>query len=181
MLRLRFKDPLLLGIFDKIINSYHTQPGKGLPIGNLTSQYFANHYLGMLDHFILNQLKAPAYVRYMDDFIIWHDNKEILMDIGKKASMFLAERLGLSLKTSDLNRCTKGLTFVGYLIFPEKTHLAARSRKRYQQKMNEFTGWLETGRWAQSEFQQHALALNAFAFHADSLYFRKNVLCNIGQ
>ena len=181
MLRLRFKDPLLLGIFDKIINSYHTQPGKGLPIGNLTSQYFANHYLGMLDHFILNQLKVPAYVRYMDDFIIWHDNKEILMDMGKKASMFLAERLGLSLKTSDLNRCTKGLSFVGYLIFPEKTHLAARSRKRYQQKMNEFTGWLETGRWAQSEFQQHALALNAFVFHADSLYFRKKVLCNIGQ
>ncbi|MEI6436401.1 MAG: RNA-directed DNA polymerase [Bacteroidota bacterium] len=181
MLGHRFKDPVLLGIFDKIINSYHTQPGKGLPIGNLTSQYFANHYLGMLDHFIMNQLQAHAYIRYMDDFIIWHDNKEILSDMGKKVTMFLTERLGLSLKTSDLNRCSKGLTFLGYLVFPEKTHLAARSRKRYQQKMQEYTGFLENGIWAQSEFQHHAMALNAFVFHADSLYFRKNVLCNLGQ
>ncbi|MCX6277967.1 MAG: RNA-directed DNA polymerase [Bacteroidetes bacterium] len=181
MLERKFKDEVLLGIFDRIINSYHTKTGQGVPIGNLTSQYFANHYLGLLDHYVTSQLHSPAYIRYTDDFIIWHNNKDILKETGKKITIFLEEQLGLCLKTADLNRCSKGLTFVGYLIFPEKTHLAARSRKRYQHKMKEFTGLLETGIWSQSEFQHHALALNAFVFHADSLYFRKKVLCNIGQ
>ena len=181
MLENKFKDDALLLIFKLIISSYHTIEGKGIPIGNLTSQYFANHYLGLLDHYIANQLQAPAYVRYMDDFVIWHDDKEVLIVMANLIMSFLNEKLELQLKTSVLNRTAKGLTFLSYLIFPEKIFLAARSKKRYQQKMGEFTDYLKNGRWSQAEFQKHALALNSFVFHADSLYFRKKVLCNLGQ
>ena len=52
MLHRRFKDPILMSIFEQIIRSYQVSPGKGVPIGNLTSQYFANHYLALLDHFV---------------------------------------------------------------------------------------------------------------------------------
>lgn len=181
MLWQKFKDKGLLAVFEKIINSYQTQPGKGIPIGNLTSQYFANHYLGKLDHYIKNQLMIPAYIRYMDDFILWHNDKQALKEIWGKVETFLNKNLALSLKTATLNHANRGLPFVGYLVFPEKIYLARRSKRRYQSKMKEFTALLESGRWSQSEFQQHALAVNAFAFHADSYYFRKKVLCNLGQ
>ena len=61
----------LLKLFDHILASYQTSPGRGLPIGNLTSQHFANHYLGPLDRFIKEDLRRKAYVRYMDDFVVW--------------------------------------------------------------------------------------------------------------
>lgn len=60
-LRRRFKDGLLLRIFDEIIDSYSASPGKGLPIGNLTSQYFANAYLSSLDHYVKEMLRAHIY------------------------------------------------------------------------------------------------------------------------
>ena len=56
---------------DGIIDSYETEPGKGVPIGNLTSQFFANMYLAGLDHYILEELRPGAYCRYMDDFVVW--------------------------------------------------------------------------------------------------------------
>jgi RNA-directed DNA polymerase len=177
----KFKDKELLVLFDRIINSYHTQDNKGLPIGNLTSQYFANHYLGLLDHYIKNQLRVPAYIRYMDDFIIWHDDKDIIKEIGGKIKIFLTEKLDLILKTSTLNYSTKGVTFLSYLVYNEKIYLARRSKIRYQKKIKEFTSLLNNGIWSQAEFQKHTIALNSFIFHADSLYFRKKVLYKIGQ
>lgn len=82
MLNKKFKDKKLLSIFQQIISSYHTTQNKGLPIGNLTSQYFANHYLGKLDHYIKHKLQIQAYVRYMDDFIIWHNDKNKIKKSG---------------------------------------------------------------------------------------------------
>lgn len=73
-----FKDEQLLHIFAQIIAAYHTSPQRGLPIGNLTSQYFANHYLTGLDHFIKEKLRIKAYVRYMDDMVLWHRDKGAL-------------------------------------------------------------------------------------------------------
>ncbi|MBK7410377.1 MAG: RNA-directed DNA polymerase [Saprospirales bacterium] len=54
-----------------------------MPIGNLTSQYFANHYLSGLDHFIKEGLRIKAYVRYMDDLILWHNDKETLKRLSQ--------------------------------------------------------------------------------------------------
>ena len=70
LLEQQFKEKKTQTIFRDIIDSYHTQEGKGLPIGNLTSQYFANHYLAISDHFVKEQLKIKAYVRYMDDMVL---------------------------------------------------------------------------------------------------------------
>ena len=65
-----FKEPQLLSIFYQVIDSFSSEENRGLPIGNLTSQYFANHYLSSLDHYIKQELRIPAYVRYMDDVMI---------------------------------------------------------------------------------------------------------------
>ncbi|GHV61527.1 hypothetical protein FACS1894195_2190 [Bacteroidia bacterium] len=74
-LRRLFKDPQLLALFDKIIDSYETTAGCGIPIGNLTSQYFANYYLSALDHYAKEVLQIPVYIRYMDDILILENDK----------------------------------------------------------------------------------------------------------
>lgn len=81
-LRRLFKDQPFLLIFEQIINSYFTAEHKSVPIGNLTSQYFANHYLSVADHYVKEVLRVPAYVRYMDDMVLWHHDKELLLEIG---------------------------------------------------------------------------------------------------
>mgnify|MGYP003309320142 CR=1 FL=1 len=81
-----FKDEQLLEIFWKIIESYQTTADRGIPIGNLTSQYFANMYLARMDHYLKENLKVPGHVRYMDDFIIFSNDKSFL----KKTSVWLA-------------------------------------------------------------------------------------------
>ena len=70
-LRRRFKDQRLLALFERILRSYAKTPGCGLPIGSLTSQHFANFYLGWFDRFVKESLRIRGYVRYMDDCILW--------------------------------------------------------------------------------------------------------------
>jgi hypothetical protein len=176
-----FKDKQLLELLRRIIESYQVKEGKGVPIGNLTSQYFANHYLAGMDHYIKEVLRVPAYVRYMDDFIIWHDDKERILELKEKISAFLSQELELNLKTMAMNRASSGLPFVGFYIFPDKIFLTSRSRKRFIDKMNRYDRLLKNGTWSQSAFQRHALSLNAFVFHADTLSFRKMVLKKMGN
>ncbi len=124
-----FKDPHLLRIFDRILGSYAVQPGRGVPIGNLTSQYFANHYLAPADHYAREVLCVPAYVRYMDDMVLWHNDKAALLEAGRRFQEYTRERLKLELKPFCLNKNTAGLPFLGYLLYPDTTRLAHRSRE----------------------------------------------------
>jgi RNA-directed DNA polymerase len=128
------KDQSLLLIFEQIIDSYSTAAGKSLPIGNLTSQYFANHYLSLADHYLKEVLRSPAYVRYMDDMVLWHHDKEALLEIGYRFQAYLANELQLQLKPFCLNESRKGLPFLGYLLFPGSVRLARRSKKRFLTK-----------------------------------------------
>ena len=74
-----FKDVHLLKLFAQIIGGYETERGRGLPIGSLASQFFANHYLSQLDRTCKQVLRVPGYLRYMDDFILWGHGREVLM------------------------------------------------------------------------------------------------------
>ncbi len=87
ILRTVFKDGQLLDLFQQIIETYQKTPGKGVPIGNLTSQYFANLYLSGFDHFIKDTLGIKRYVRYMDDMCLWGNNKLVYAMIPVKAAI----------------------------------------------------------------------------------------------
>ncbi len=178
-LRRMFKDKQLLYIFDKIIDSYEVEGGRGVPIGNLTSQYFANHYLAGADHFAKEEL-VPAYVRYMDDMVLWHDDKEVLLKAGKRFKAFIEGRLKLELKPFCLNKAVKGLPFLGYLLYPDVVRLAQRSRRRFVTKLKQYAFKLNQGIWTQKEYQRHVEPLMAFTFHADAKGFRQVVLKNLG-
>ena len=170
-----FKDKSVLLIFDQIIDSYSTAENKSIPIGNLTSQYFANHYLSVADHYIKEVLRVPAYVRYMDDMVLWHYDKEALLEIGYRFTEYLAGELRLQLKPFCLNESRKGLPFLGYLLFLDRVRLARRSKKRFIQKSLLYGRYLQTGRWSQKEFASHTMPLVAFTEYANAKEFRKNV------
>lgn len=92
----------------------------GLPIGNLTSQFFANVYLNELDQFVKHALKATAYVRYVDDLVLVHDRPEQLVEWRGRIEVFLRERLRLELRDSGrLAPVGNGVDFLGYIVRPD--------------------------------------------------------------
>ena len=101
--------------------------GCGLPIGNLSSQFFANVYLNELDQFVKHSLKAKRYVRYVDDFVLVHHNRAQLQAWLVQIEQFLAQRLQLRLKDDiKLQPLSAGIDFLGYWIYP--THKLVRPR-----------------------------------------------------
>ncbi|MCP5002829.1 MAG: RNA-directed DNA polymerase [Planctomycetes bacterium] len=173
-----FKDRQLLDIFNSIIDSYCVRREKGVPIGNLTSQYFANHYLAQADHFVKEVVKIPAYVRYMDDIVMWHSNRKILIKAGLRLRQYSQCILNLTLKPFCLNRNLHGLPFLGYLLYPDKTRLAHRSRSRFIKKLNMYGTNLKSGKWSQKEYQNHVLPLIAFTDYANAKEFRRKIMFN---
>lgn len=175
LLQRKFKDSQLLQILKKIIESYETEQNKGLPIGNLTSQYFANYYLSFADRFIKQELKIPAYVRYMDDMVLCSNSKEHLLKAGKATTIFLYEKLALKLKTYDLNINTHGLTFLGYRLFKDKIRVSSKSKTRFITKTKQYENKLNNNEWTQSEYQKHILPLLAYTNHAKTKGLREKV------
>jgi retron-type reverse transcriptase len=97
---------------------------RGLPIGNLTSQYFANIYLSPLDHFVIERLRIHAYIRYVDDFVLFSDERNELSAALLAVKAFLAQyRLRIHDKRAQVRPVASGLTFLGYRVFPCRIRL----------------------------------------------------------
>ena len=176
-----FKDARLMLLFERIIESYETSPGKGIPIGNLTSQYFANYYLSGLDHLVKEEMGIPGYVRYMDDVVLWSNSKENLRDANRKIVQFCADFRKLSLKPPCLNGCDRGISMLGYRVFPDKVQLTRRSRRRFISKLRLQYELLENEEIGQDEFAGRTLSLCAYTEHADSRGFRNGVIKEFGD
>ena len=176
LLSKRFKEKKLLAIFKQILDSYQTSEQRGLPIGNLTSQYFANHYLATADHFIKEQLKIKAYVRYMDDMVLWHQDKTQLLEAGKRLSHFIRTQLKLVLKPFCLNKTHFGLPFLGYVVFKDKLHLNENSKKRFKKKLQLYNEYLKEEKWTEQEYHKKIVPLLAFTQKAESKKFRQQCL-----
>jgi RNA-directed DNA polymerase len=177
----KFKDPMVLGVFERIIGSYHTTPGCGLPIGNLTSQHCANFYLGPLDRFLKETLQRGAYVRYMDDFVVWGESGRELRAVCEPVRTFLAAELKLELKANTaINRTALGMDFLGYRVFPGTVRLARRSKVRFARKFRRYEAAHRRGEWSELVLQQRVQALLAFIMPAESGAFRRHVLQRFG-
>lgn len=160
----KIKDPYVLSWLAKIIDTYCTTPGRGLPIGNLTSQHFANLYLSPVDQ-IVSRFPAGTlgYVRYMDDFVFWSDDKDVLKTLFRGLVSLVEKSLGLQLKeTSYLNRTCHGMDFLGVRVFDRTLTPTRRSRHRYERKIRAYERCYWNGVWSEAYLQERATALTAF-------------------
>jgi hypothetical protein len=156
-----FKDHRLLALLEQVIQGYRGSLGHGLPIGSLTSQHFANFYLGYCDRHITETLRIPAYVRYMDDMALWGEREQLKQALAS-CREFLSG-LGLELKASPyLNRTRHGMDFLGTRIYRTHTTLNRASRVRYRRKLVRLEAQYESGEIAEAELQCRATALTAF-------------------
>ena len=177
----RFKDRDLLELFQVLLETYHTDSGKGMPIGNLISQHLANFYLGVFDHWIKEDLRIKGYLRYMDDFILFGPDKVFLKSTLEQVRTFLEEKLVLALKDNiQLNRCVRGIPFIGYRLFPAYIRLAPQSRKRFIIKFKEYENRWQTGEWSINELVRHMEPLIEFTRAANTGKFRTDVIQRFG-
>jgi len=138
IIRRTIRDKKVLNIIDTIIDSYEAE-GRGIPIGSLTSQLFANIYLDALDHYIKEVKRVKYYLRYMDDFIIIHNDKNYLKELKADIENFVAEKLDMTMnpKTGIFHE-KQGIDFCGYRIWP--THVLPRKStiKRAKRRLRRF-------------------------------------------
>ena len=159
----KLKDPKLLGLLERIIRSTEV-PGKGLPIGNLTSQFLANVYLDPLDHAIKDRWGVKGYLRYMDDMVLFGVSSKALLDLRLRLEAFVADRLALRLKerATWINRSSHGLSFLGMRVFRNMVRLRPANRRRSLARMEE-----RTEAWRRGRIDDEALSqsLQSIAAH----------------
>ncbi|MCX6749062.1 MAG: reverse transcriptase domain-containing protein [Candidatus Pacearchaeota archaeon] len=119
LIKRKIKDEKVIWLIKQILENGENMTGRGMPLGNLTSQFFANVYLNELDYFIKQGLKAKYYIRYVDDFVILHNSREQLEEWKEKIDIFLREKLRLELhpEKSKVIPLSKGVDFVGFRCF----------------------------------------------------------------
>ena len=175
--RRKLKDRELLSLLDRLVD--HPLPGgksgKGLPIGNLTSQYFANLYLGQLDHFVKERLRIPGYVRYMDDFAVFADSKARLQATLGEIRSFLAETLRIELREERtlLAPVTQGAPFLGFRVFPGLVRLDGRKLARLRRRVRRREAAYRAGRLEEDALARSVQSMIGHVRHADALQARK--------
>ena len=154
---------------------------RGLPIGNLTSQFFANVYLNKFDHFVKRVLKVKHYIRYVDDMVLFHKSKERLQECKQEIENYLKENLALTLRAdTKLKKLNQGLDFLGCIIRPNYTLVRKRVVNNYKYKKAKYLQNYEEqkGKMSLEEIKQFLSVQASFVghiSHADSYNLRKKV------
>lgn len=172
-LRRKVRDRGVLALCDRIIGAHEASPGRGLPIGALTSQHFANFYLAPLDRFILEGLRAPAMVRYMDDVIVWCRGGDEARRMSRAIEGFVQDELRLSLKPAQIQRSERGVSFLGFRVFERALRLSKRRRRRYAAARRRLERAHADGVLDASALQRGIDAALAITAHADAGGWRR--------
>ena len=174
ILKRKIKDRKLLWLTREIILS--TEGMKGLPLGNYTSQMFANIYLNELDQYAKHKLKCKYYFRYMDDIVILCENKEIAQNTLKEITKLLDERLKLSLNSkTKIFKSVQGVNFCGYKINEHRLKIRNTSKYRMKRKLKKYTRQLKDGEITLPEIQRSIAGWLGYVKHADSYNLRKSM------
>jgi hypothetical protein len=171
-------DISIFSLIPKRKSLFYAKRNEGLPIGNYSSQFFANLYLNELDQFVKRALKCEYYFRYVDDLVLLANDKEELKGQKNEINNFLSIKLGLKLnkKKTKIQSVDKGINFLGYFI--KKDHTLVRRRVvnnlKYKLKKMKKDGNLD---------KKNISVINSYFGHfkhADSYNLRKNICENLG-
>ena len=158
---------------------------KGLPIGNLTSQIFANFYLNFFDKFVTEICKVKYYGRYVDDFVIVHQDKSFLISLIPKLREFIKAELNLTLhpKKIYLQHYSKGVKFIGAVVKPNREYIGNRTKGKLYAKLTQLNKELEKNPNPSADSIAQAVAsINSylgFMIHYKTFKIRKRMLENV--
>lgn len=195
ILKRRIKDKKIIKLLDNIINSEKRAFGlplgvdpceidpremlfdKGMPIGNLTSQMFANIYMNELDQYLKHELKLKYVIRYADDCLILHDSKEELHQILQKVETFLLEKLKLNLNRKTVIRPTTcNVDFVGYAVNKDEIRLRSATVKRMRSRIKYIVKAYEHGEMTLKEVNATMQSYFGLMKHCTNEGLKENII-----
>ena len=183
LIRRKITDQKILAIIDGIIDSYHTPgcPGKGLPLGNLTSQLFANIYLDALDQHVKNVKREKWYVRYADDWVVFHHDKLHLRALRIELQIWLGIELKLSTNHKTMvfpvsSTNGRGVDFLGYHLWPDRRRLRKSSLKRFARRLRKLQRQYAAGEIDSKQIKQQIACWAAHARHGNALPALNSIL-----
>ncbi len=177
VLQRRFKGSACLQQFERIISIYETSPNCGLPIGSLSSQYFANYYLDALDRLLASSTLVKANLRYMDDIIWWCDNKQEACLTFNMVKQWLEVERQLTVKNNvQIQLSSQGVTYCGFRILQGAIRLSRRRKKRFQQRRRYWEQRYLLGEISVCQLQQAYASVEAITAGTQSLSWRKENL-----
>jgi len=173
LLQEKIRDKDVLWLCREII---HSNP-RGIPIGNLTSQLFANVYLNELDHFVKRELHEKYYLRYMDDFLVLGVDKKRLRENKKRIETFLRDKLKLALhpKKAEVFPIDRGVDFLGYVIRDNRRLLRKSTVKRFLKKRKCYVKLLEEGKMSRETIRNIRNSWRGYAKFAGSYRLMKKL------
>lgn len=170
MLARKLKDPRAIDLLRRLVDSAplgEAGRGKGIPIGNLTSQVFANAYLSPVDHLVKEELRARRYARYVDDLVVVDASKERLWGVASAIGAALAG-LGLKLHPRKLTvrPVTSGVDFVGYVVFPDTVRMRGANVLRFRRRERRLRCDVAAGRRTAADYWSSVDGWVGHAIHA---------------
>ncbi len=177
ILKKKINDKDFIRLIKKVLNNFETTiSGKGLPLGNYTSQFFANVYLNHLDHFIKNKLKAKYYIRYVDDFVILHKNRKKLLEYMDKIKKYLRFlKLELHPDKSEIHALRNGVTFLGYRIFYHYRLLRRRNIRYFRRRLSEKLELYRSGLISREKLDSFLQGWQGYSKFANTHNFNKKI------
>ena len=179
IIRRRIACPDTMELIDCIIDSSGSE--RGLPIGNLTSQLWANVYLNELDHFCKETLQVKKYLRYMDDFVIFHPDKKFLQEALQEIRIFLDDNLHLSLnaKTQIFPVGPRSVDFLGYRIWPDYRLLRKANIQRTKRKFKKFARLYAERKVSMDNIHPRIMSWLGHCKHADTWRIREKIFSGL--
>ncbi len=183
IIKKKIKDERVIWLVKIILQNHKTDGGRsniGMPLGNLTSQFFANVYLNELDHFIKQKLKAKYHIRYVDDFIVLHDDCRILEKYKCAISNFLTENLKIELhpEKSKIINLERGVNLLGYRAFYHHKLLRKANKRKFKRKFKEKSNLYKNKEISYEDFVQSLQGWLGYAMWANTYKLRKSLLPN---
>jgi RNA-directed DNA polymerase len=152
---------------------------RGLPIGNLTSQCWANCYLNGFDHFVKRELRCPGYVRYVDDFVLFGYDKKHMM-VWKNQLQNRMSQLRLTLHPGAHPRpVTEGVPFLGFVVYPERRRLKRRKGIHFQRSLRRQVAAYQKGTCSQEQIQASMQGWANHARYGNTVGLRKKVFASV--
>ncbi|MBU1876028.1 MAG: reverse transcriptase domain-containing protein [Nanoarchaeota archaeon] len=181
IIRKRINDPKVLWLIRRILSNYSTSKRKGMPLGNLTSQFFANVYLNELDQFVKHKLKAKNYVRYVDDFVLLHNSEEKLTEWKEIIAQFLQEELFLDLhpEKTRIILSDHGVDFLGLNVSPFHKIMKKRNVRSFKRKLKLICEKFDNGEITYDDVYDFLEGWIAYAKYADTYNLRRKIISTI--